>query len=405
MKKTLFVHIGTPKTGTSAIQNYCSINNARIQATGTIYPNLGFEFPGIGITRHAHFLVNTIKNAEGKRDKAAEAELVNDGLERLMAGFEEYDKVVISDENLWNSTNFNDKKVNLLKSVCDEHDVDLKFIVYLRRQDVLIQSYWAQQVKEKMPLTFTEYIESGKYKFFKLDYYERLEKISAICGKESLIVRTYEKSQYYKGSITADFLHLLGIETDPSFQEPDHVVNPSLSGPVLEVKRILNKMEDYSQKGSFIIPLMNAYQNDHNEKTNYSGAEYFTPDMHRDFMAQYEESNRKTAQEYLGREDGILFYEEIEVPAIEDSPLSRYDMETMILVCGELLARQHDIVEGYKEKLKEKNDEIYHIKQDLQSAERNLHTTETKLNSMVAYYNQSFLKRGSLKVKKILSRK
>ena len=404
MKKQLFVHAGTPKTGTSAIQIYCSTNNERIQATGTTYPNLGFEFPGIGINRNAHFLVHTIKGADNKRDKAAEEALVNEGLEKIMAQFDEFDKVIISDETLWNSGAFKEPRIKKLKDVCDQHDVELKFIVYLRRQDTLIQSYWAQQVKEKSKLTFKEYIETGKYSFFKLDYFSRLEAIASVIGKENLIVRVYEKSRYYKGSITADFLHLIGIETDASFIEPDHVVNPSLTGPTLEIKRILNSFPDFSQKNSFVLPLLNAYQRDHYDNVAFKNTDYFTKDMHDAFMATYEESNRAVAREYLHNEDEILFTEEIDLPTDEKDPMC-YELEDMIRICGELIIKQHEAYEMLKERYDEKSAELSAVKKQLTDTERDLNASRNKLDSMLAYYNQGFFKRGTMKVKKILSKK
>ncbi len=405
MKKQLYVHIGTPKTGTSAIQIYCSTNNERIKATGTIYPDLGYEFPGIGVNRNAHFLVNTIKGENGKRDKEAEDSLISDGLSKVMALFNEYDKVILSDENLWNSGAFKDPKIKLLKKTCDEHDVELKMIVYLRRQDTLIQSYWAQQVKEKSTLTFREYIDSGKYKFFKLDYYDRLNALAAIIGKENITVRIYEKSAYYKGSITADFLHLIGIETDASFVEPDHVVNPSISGPVLELKRRLNRNEEFGRKGSFIMPALTAVQKEYSDTPGFKDAAYFTPDMHRDFMEQFAESNRAVAVEYLGKENGILFEEEIKAPEAEQEVVEEYDADELIEVCGKLLMEQQVIIDNLKTKLKEKSDDLCTTRKEFSDMERTLNQTQNKLNSMIAYYNQGLFKRGTVKVRKMFSKK
>ena len=404
MSKTLFVHAGTPKTGTSAIQIYCSTNNGRIMENGAVYPNLGFEFPGIGINRNAHFLTHTIKGEDGKRDKDAEEALVADGLDKLMTCFDEYDRVIISDENLWNSASFKEPRIQALKDACDRKDVELKFIVYLRRQDTLIQSYWAQQVKEKSKLTFKDYIETGKYSFFKLDYHERLNALASVAGKENMIVRVYEKSSYYKGSITADFLHLIGIETDESFIEPDHVINPSLSGPTLEIKRILNAFPDFSQKNSYILPLLNAYQREHYDNIAFKSAEYFTREMHETFMAQYTESNKAVAVEYLGREDGTLFSEEIELPSDDKDP-TQYNLEDMILICGELIIKQHESHDLLREKVEEKTAELAATKKELRETQRNLTSVQNKLDSMLAYYSQGFIKRGTAKVKKIFSKK
>ena len=36
--KTLILHIGTPKTGTTSIQNFCGLNRERLDELGIHYP-------------------------------------------------------------------------------------------------------------------------------------------------------------------------------------------------------------------------------------------------------------------------------------------------------------------------------------------------------------------------------
>ena len=141
-----------------------------------------------------------------------------------------------------------------------EAGADMKIIVYLRRQDLLIQSYWAQQVKECMNTSFSDYIVSKKAKYFKLDYDKRLEEMAAAVGRENIIVRVYEKQQYYGGNIISDFLHLFDLEMTDEFKQSDHVVNASLEGACLEAKRLLNANPRFTTKLNFVVPMLTAIQ-------------------------------------------------------------------------------------------------------------------------------------------------
>ena len=66
---------------------------------------------------------------------------------------------------------------------------------------------------------------------------------------------------------------------------------------------------------------------------------YFSYEEQVKFLRQYEESNRRVAKEFLGREDGVLFTE-----PIEELPKWEVNMDTMykdiILLFAEIVADQ-----------------------------------------------------------------
>jgi hypothetical protein len=64
---TLYLHIGMPKTGTTAIQNFLTDNAEALKKYGICYPDLGFRYPSIGIPRNAHFLIAPYIDENGKK--------------------------------------------------------------------------------------------------------------------------------------------------------------------------------------------------------------------------------------------------------------------------------------------------------------------------------------------------
>ena len=54
---TLYLHIGTPKTGTTALQNFLPANEEVLEQHGICYPDFGFRYAGLGVHRNGHFLV------------------------------------------------------------------------------------------------------------------------------------------------------------------------------------------------------------------------------------------------------------------------------------------------------------------------------------------------------------
>lgn len=341
---TVFIHVGTPKTGTSAIQFFCSKNRKLLKSKGVSFPDMGFEFSGIGVNRNGHFMNRREKDADQKRLHDKEAEIVEKGMKKIRKQLETYPNVVLSDEQFWNNKEMNTEKWAQYKEKFAQMGADLKIIVYLRRQDLLIQSYWAQQVKETMTMSFKQYIDSGKYTYFNVDYAKRLEEIAAAVGKENMIVRVYEKQQYVGGNILSDFLNILGLEMTDEYAQADRVINASLEGSCLEVKRLLNNSPVYKSKKNFLVPLLTQVQREREGNTGYDKGKYFSREDQMAFMGQFEEGNQLVAKEYLGREDGVLFKDEI-VTGDSDGQATQYSSEELVLILGEVIAKQQKIIE------------------------------------------------------------
>lgn len=348
---TIYIHAGTPKTGTSAIQFFCSKNRRLLKDKGVCFPNLGFEFPGIGVNRNGHFMNHRLTDESKKRLHEEEEAMVAKGLEKLEKLLETYPTVVLSDEQFWNNKEMNTEKWTFYKEKFAEMGADLKVIVYLRRQDLLIQSYWAQQVKETMTTSFKKYIDSEKYTYFKVDYDKRLAEIAEGVGKENIIVRVYEQQQYYGGNILSDFLHLFGLEMTDEYKQANHVVNASLEGACLEVKRLLNNNPVYKSKKNFLVPLLTAVQQERVGEVGYTTGKFFSKQDQKAFMEKFEEGNARVAREYLNREDGILFRDE--VVASEDEEGTKYSSKELVMILGDVIARQQLLLDEKDAELKE----------------------------------------------------
>lgn len=64
---TLYLHIGTPKTGTTAIQNFLPLNKSLLNEQGFCYPDFGYRYYGVNRYRNGHFLVHRRKKLRSRR--------------------------------------------------------------------------------------------------------------------------------------------------------------------------------------------------------------------------------------------------------------------------------------------------------------------------------------------------
>ena len=78
--RTLYVHIGTPKTATTSIQMFCVENQEILNEQGYSYPLLEFTYPHVANRRNGHFLVGWLYKLNGEEDVEKEQELWDKGL-------------------------------------------------------------------------------------------------------------------------------------------------------------------------------------------------------------------------------------------------------------------------------------------------------------------------------------
>lgn len=351
----LYLHVGTPKTGTSFLQNFFRINNERIQKQGYVYPDFGRTFPGIGKARNGHFLIYKGEDAET---------VYTEFMDQIKALSGQYEHIILSEEGLWN----HGKKIGRFVRDMKAAEIEVKVIVYLRRQDLFLQSKWAQNVKETMQKSFFEYFQVQK---LELDYYQRLCELSELVGKEQVLVRVYEKQQFegVNKDLLSDFFVLTGLQHDEEFVGEDGIRNPSLGGIYLETKRKLNYHPQFATKLNFVVPYLFALAERDSDVASYSTNKYFTYEQQMEVLAQFAESNGKIAREFLGREDGILFRDVIEKVEGEQE---EYTEQEYFQILAEVILLQREKMEEQAEKQTQKDakytKEIEKLKASLEKA-------------------------------------
>ena len=382
--KTLYVHIGTPKTGTSALQDFLTNNAAVLGKYGFCYKLMPYRYTrDASIKRNGHFLVGKIYDEQRKVDKEARGRRIREGLEIVREWFQTVDSVILSDEGIWNTlaTRTHGKILSLVKDFCDENGYALKIIVYLRSQDDYVVSWWGQRIRSGSKLREWDYfIDHLPPKKLVTDYYSQLCRIADDVGKENIIVRRYEKGSF-RGSahtIFSDFLDALGLEYTDEYQVVQEYVNTSLETNYAEIKRILNGLlPDENQPFG---KMSRYFEEIAVHCSNLPGIEQYRSSMfsnesHAEFMGRYEEGNRKIVTEFMG-EEGELFHPqpESDLPKWERQNPRQYD--DLLLFIGEAFLRQRDET-GRLE------DEISTLKEELRKTSHELAVQSKKLEKLM----------------------
>lgn len=358
--KTLYLHIGMPRTATTVLQKFCADNQEELNRQGYCYPLMPFRYRNAGRLRTAHFMFGRVTDENGNRDMEREQQYFRDGFQTLYHTFELYDNVILSDEGLWNC-GFRDKDSvwAKLKREMDANHFVTKVIVYLRRQDDFLFSWWNQRIKEGLyqecVLSWEEMTE--KMPIVHLDYYEMLNGISEYVGKENLLVQRYGRQYFIGGSIYEDFIHLIGLEFSDAFQIPT-TLNRSLTKNNAEIKRILNKLPDLDADSNWAFQNILAH-NSNSKKDNGKYSMFSKPEASA-FFEKYREGNRLTAERYIGMEEDLFPFE---YTAEEKwSPENEEMLEDIILFMGTSLLRMERKME---QELQESRKEIEYLRNSI----------------------------------------
>lgn len=306
--KTLYIHIGTTKTGTKAIQYFCWENRKLLEKQGYCYPNLSFLCPKCIPMKNGHFLLERSENAGEEKSVRQATNQYQEGMSRILKLFSVYDNVILSDEGIWRESYYQNKKGlwQELKDAGDKYGFTVKIVVYLRRQDEFLQSLWNQHVKASKTTTSAQTWDdfvNAIPKSLQLDYYKKLESLTKVFGQENIIVRRFETGAFVDNSIYADFLNAIGLALTQEYHISKEKRNTSLSGNTPEIMRVLNSVSDFSEDDlKFMRQLCCTISE--NETGQFS---MFSPKECKKFLRQYRKSNRNVAEKYLGEPGTDLF--------------------------------------------------------------------------------------------------
>ena len=217
----LVVHIGTPKTGSKALQSFLFRNSKELAKQGIRYLKSGRRSERRKRLTRSHSELVKLLKGPSERDawKDLRAELDRSTCHTN----------VMSAEGFW----FGDPvemRAELPKSQ------SVRFVVYLRRQDKYLQSLWKQTVAGGRKYSFNEW---RRRRPTRGDYLSTVEKWADMFGAESILIRPYEKG----GEINTvqDFADVLGVKG--AFDIENIGRNPSPRRELTHLIRAFNDLD------------------------------------------------------------------------------------------------------------------------------------------------------------------
>jgi len=285
----LYLHAGTHKTGSTALQQFLNMNRTWLASQDICYP----EPSGYSHSSSAQALrKNNPLPLQANLD-----EIRNSGKRVGLLSAEDF--------------RYHPERI---KDALKEDAGKLTVILYLRRQDDYLDSTYKERVKSpkrQETSTFDEYVK--KYLTeeeplqSKIDWYSMLQKWSNYFSKDQIVVRVYESDQFVGGNLFTDFLNTLGLEQSPSLTYPGVTdSNPSLSPYLTEFLRRTNAQRSQEEQAT-LIDLLQKVQPEIMARIPNVPQHFISPKQRISLLKRYHSSNQKVAQEFLGIQDGTLF--------------------------------------------------------------------------------------------------
>ena len=394
--KTLYIHIGTPKTGTTSIQNFCGLNREKLKEQGVLYPIMNYHYERKSVNRNGYYLTGTIKE-NGTRNKEKEKQVFDSELQYIVDCFKENDTILLSDESIWWATATRRKGLwKDLKKHSEQHNYQIKVIVYLRRQDQFMMSRYNQRLKTDFVAStqnFDEYFAdmNGRFKCV-MDYRERIDNIAKSISKENVIVKRFDRNYFYNGDLNQDFLNILGVKVDDSFQQLKETANTGISVQSGEIKRVLNRLKPITMaENNKLLEILNECENVLPE----SNTSLMSTDEVKNFMEQFVDSNESIVDEYIGDGKPLFDYKYKETTAWDYNDKNYH--EELILFFAKAVGSVYKENQQLKKELNKINNQIKNINEKLNKEKSYSRETRCLLKHPIKSFYNKF--KGALRKK------
>jgi len=305
MSKNIILHIGTQKTGTTAIQIFLTNNQTQLKDEGFEYLDPRTGKLGLDNHNHGHLALCLTGYWRNTNHQLTREEAWG----MLKSAVEESEHTVIVSSELLSTPQILPHLPFIKASL---GGLNVKVIIYLRRQDIFVQSVYKERLKGNEQRIFETAYQEGDYKKV-LDFRNIVDQWAHSFGQENIQIRPYEKKQLLNGDILADFMNVIGSGIGDEMQRLEEHINKRMNRHILEISRELNLLD---LKGPVIRDLKWWLHNIIEAGSNdpFLDHSIISPAQRLEIINSFIDGNRYIAKKYLNRPDGTLFYDQLPYP-------------------------------------------------------------------------------------------
>ena len=237
MTKTVYLHIGHFKTGTTALQVFFRRNPALFAQEGLLYPDI------LELNAKHSALAYSLYRAAGVETLLHDYNLP-DSPEDLWEGMLDHIRAATQPAALISSEEFMRlgahpaAESRLRDIIANAQGIDFRVIAYLRAPRGHTRSWYNQLVKMRLPVgDFNTTLRSGMESVH-LDYTAALRPWVSIFGADRVTLRPFEERLRAGSALYDDFLAAIGHAMPQGAEFPETDPNPRINEHALEIIRL-----------------------------------------------------------------------------------------------------------------------------------------------------------------------
>jgi hypothetical protein len=243
MPKTLYIHIGHYKTGTTALQGFLAGQQGFLRRHGLRYGETHREFDKHSLLAFALLRAANVRSLMHGYNNPTPPETLWQGVFQELRQSRQ-PAMILSSEEFMRLGAHPTAARQLQTIMASAPDITVRIIAYLRAPDSHLQSWFNQLVKmgiktPDLTTALTRFIEPVHY-----DYALALRPWIDIFGADAVILRPYDKALLADGGLYRDFLSLFDLTAPKrALQQPDADPNPRLDTDLVDLVRLMQNAD------------------------------------------------------------------------------------------------------------------------------------------------------------------
>lgn len=306
--KTLFLHVGFHKTGTSSIQAFLHNQKRQLLKLNILYPNTGLAGYGHGD------LANSLKiNYD-----CVKKQLLFGKLDRELNAFNG-DKIVISSECFMESID-----PQIIYDHFKRENLELRLIMYVRPQPAWAESLFNEIVKDSSRRYSGSILKMREIRRGDLNYHSLISRWADAFGNASITVRPFEKAQMVNG-LYYDFLNVIDPELHSKIKLPakDEIKNVSWDPRCVEFLRRINLIPMRREMHKEIVRVLDTASGELSDKFGHDKNGHLDRHTVERIIMMSGDSNDRVAKRWSsGSRSNPLFTSESWVQKYAKAPIS-----------------------------------------------------------------------------------
>lgn len=298
----IWLHIGSPKTGTTSLQNFLNDNADTLRTTGRL------NFMETGRSHIAH---NQLAAAARRGDATTL-------MEKMLKEADATPEVmqVASSEMLF--------PLHTARKLCDaapkEFRQRTKIICYIRRQDSYLEALYKQMLKNtRIPSDRQAFLADATRH---LQYLDTFNTYAETFGEENIVARPFGPKWLVDGDVVRDFAHQIGMPITRDLRVTKGFSNKTFSAEMSELLSLMGERTEFNTRE--VIRELIAL----NHPGTIKSRDVFSRCARKELMAQFSHENRRLVKRFMP--DCKDFFQTKDLEGDEDAESAEAQLATQL---------------------------------------------------------------------------